>query len=189
MTLRRSSLAAVAVAVLGLPPLGLTASARAAAPTAYPPIAPSLTDPAIVDTASPVPGTRGDHLVWLAPPERRGGEMRVWLAPPERRVGKLLVFLPTGGPTNIPSEFTELGSVAGRLGYHTVLLAYRNEAPVAANPPAGCGPLADKDPLNPTCSIDVRSEILNGTPTSPLVNINRANSIENRLNKLLVYLD
>jgi hypothetical protein len=158
------------VALFGL--LAFAADARAEDPTAYAPIVPSLTDPAIVDTTP----TRGNHLVWLAPQPRR--------------VGKLLVFLPTGGPTNVPSEFTELLSVAGRLGYHTVALAYRNEAPVAANPPAGCGPLPAKDPLNPTCSIDVRIEILNGgQPGSPLVNINRANSIENRLNKLLVYLD
>ena len=52
------------------------------------------------------------------------------------------MFLPTGGLTNLPSEFTELGTVAGRLGYHTIILAYRNEAPIAALPtanPPGCG--------------------------------------------------
>src|SRR4051812_34200047 len=162
-------------AAVAVTALAFAANARAEDPTAYPAIAPSLTDPAILDTASPTPGTRGNHLVWLASPERR--------------IGKLLVFLPTGGFTNIPSEFTELGSVAGQLGYHTVSLAYRNEAPVAALPPAGCGPSAAKDLLNPTCSIDVRMEILTGQqPGSPLVNINEANSIENRLNKLLVYL-
>jgi hypothetical protein len=154
--------------------LGLATDARAEDPTAYPPIVPSLTDAAIVDTATP-PGTRGNHLVWLAPPERR--------------VGKLLVFLPSGGPLNIPSEFTELGSVAGRLGYHTVSLAYRNEAPVAALPPAGCGTDAAPSLTDPTCARDARLEILNGDPASSVVNVNPANSIENRLNKLLVYLN
>jgi hypothetical protein len=160
-------------AVVALATLACATEARAEVPTAYPPIVPSLTDPAILDTASPTPGTRGNHLVWLAPQHRR--------------VGKLLVFLPTGGPTNIPSQFTEILSVAGQLGYHTLALAYRNEAPVAAQPPGGCGPDAEV-PAENTCARDIRTEILNGQPSSTLVDINKANGIENRLNKLLVYL-
>ena len=35
---------------------------------------------------------------------------------------------------------------------------------------------------------DARSEILDGFDSSTVVNVNRANSIENRLNKLLVHL-
>jgi hypothetical protein len=111
MISRRSICTAGAVALIGLVQSGLAASARAEDPTAYPAIIPSLTDLAIIDTPSPppgmpatpaLPGTRGNHLVWLAPPERR--------------VGKLLVFLATGGFTNIQSEITELGIVPGQLG-------------------------------------------------------------------------
>src|SRR5690348_7144746 len=118
MPLRRTILAVMAVAMLGWVP-----GARAADPVTYT-VIPSATDPAILDTPSPNPGTRGNHLVWLPPAARR--------------VGKLLVFLPTGGATNVPTEFTELGTVAAQLGYHTIILAYRNEAPIAAQPPAGC---------------------------------------------------
>src|SRR4051794_11979412 len=118
MPLRPTILAVIAVAMLGL-----ASGARAADPVTYT-VIPSDTDAAILDTPSPTPGTRGNHLVWL-PPEAR-------------RVGKLLVFLPTGGTTNVPTEFTELGTVAARLAYHTIILAYRNEAPVAA--------LSDREP-------------------------------------------
>jgi hypothetical protein len=165
----RSILTALAVALVGL---GFAASARAAdTPTLV--IDPHATDAAILDT---VP-TRGNHLVWLPPASRR--------------VGKLLVFLPTGGPTNVPTEFTELATVAARLGYHTLILAYRNEAPIAAattaNPP-GCGSAIDPSPSSPTCAKDARMEILDGRGESSVVNVDRPNSIENRLNKLLTYL-
>src|SRR3954451_9766216 len=167
----RTRLAMVAVALAGL---GLAPAARAADDPTYT-IAPGLTDPAILDT--PPPNSRGNHLVWLPPAGHQAG--------------RLLVFLPTGGLTNIPSEFTELGTVARRLGYHTILLAYRNQAPIAAQPtanPPGCGPDAAPSPTAPNCARDARAEILDGGGESSVLNVDRPNSIENRLNKLLVYL-
>ena len=119
MTVHRRTLTAAAMALLGVAQLALAANARAADPATHT-IAPVVTDPGIVDTTP----TRGDNLVWLAAPERR--------------VGKLLVFPPLGGMANVPTEFEEFGSEAGRLGYHTIVLAYRNEAPVAMAPPVGC---------------------------------------------------
>src|SRR5215207_4028384 len=169
MTFQRSIRATLAVALLGLAQLGFAAGARAADPATHT-IAPSLTDAGIADTTP----TRGNNLVWLAAPERR--------------VGKLLVFLPLGGMENIPTEFEEFGSEAGRLGYHTIVLAYRNEAPVAMAPPVGCGNGVEADTAPPRCAIDVRLEILDGKPQSTVVNVDRAGSIENRLNKLLVHL-
>jgi hypothetical protein len=163
------------VPILGLVLLALPPGARAADEPTHT-IAPSLTDPAITDPAAPAP-SRGDNLVWLAPEPRR--------------VGKLLVFLPTGGLTNLPSEFTELGTVAARLGYHTIILAYRNEAPIAALPTAplpGCGPAELPSLAAPNCARDARREILDGGGESAVVDVDRANSIENRLDKLLVYL-
>ncbi|MDA0170083.1 thrombospondin type 3 repeat-containing protein [Solirubrobacter taibaiensis] len=159
----------IVVAAAGLAPLGFTADARAADPATHT-IAPSVADPATTDTSP----TRGNNLVWLAAPERR--------------VGKLLVFLPLGGMLNIPTEFEEFGSEAGRLGYHTIVLAYRNEAPVAMAPPVGCGNGVEASTAPPNCAIDARMEILNGLEKSATVNVNRAGSIENRLNKLLVHL-
>src|SRR3954449_3418159 len=142
MTFQRRLLTSMGV-LLGVTLLGVSPNARAADDATHT-IPPSWTDPAITDPPPPSP-SRGDNLVWLA-------------SEPSRRVGKLLVFLPTGGPTNLPSEFTELGSVAGQLGYHTIILAYRNEAPIAALPtatPPGCGNAETVLSTN-TCARDAR---------------------------------
>jgi hypothetical protein len=187
MPFQRSIRTVVAVALLGLVQLGSAATARAADlpkcdpdPTreAVPTIScytidPHDTDPQILDTPTP-PGTRGNH--------------RVFLEPKASRVGRLLVFLPTGGVNNVPSEFSHLGTEAGRLGYHTILLAYRNEAPIAFPPPAGCGPSPAPNPVSPDCAIQMRLELLEGDGDSSIVDVDRANSIENRLDKLLQYL-
>jgi hypothetical protein len=188
MTLKRSILTVAAVAVVALAQLGFASSAGAAelpacksddavSPVDSPEfchrVDPHDTDPQILDTPTP-PGPRGDHLVFLGPEDSR--------------VGRLLVFLPTGGVNNKPSEFSHLGTEARRLGYHTILLAYRNEAPIAFPPPAGCGPNPEPDPVSPDCAIKMRMELLKGDGDSPIVDVNRANSIENRLNKLLQYL-
>ena len=179
MTFHRRFSTLVGVALLGLAQLGLAAGARAqtvppATPTPTPThdLAPNINDPAIVDTT---PQSRGNNFIWLDPN-------------PDRRVGRLLVFLPTGGPTNIPSEFRMLGREAASLGYHAIFLAYRNEAPVAAAPPAGCGPFEEAKDAPEECAIKIRTEILKGVDRSTLVSVNPANSIENRLDRVLEHL-
>jgi len=114
MPATRSVGMAVAVALLGL---DLAGEARADEPTYT--IAANVNDPAVATV-------RGPNLVWLP------------LA--DRRVNKLLVFLPSGGANNFPTEFKWVGTEGGRLGYHTIVLAYRNEVGINAAPPAGCGP-------------------------------------------------
>ena len=93
----------------------------------------------------------------------------------------------SAAPPTCPTEFESIGSEAGRLGYHTIVLAYKNEVPVANA--AACG--NEEAPLPtapPNCAINARMEILNGADTSPVITVNRANSIENRLNKVLQHL-
>src|SRR5262245_18769262 len=90
------------VGLLGLACCALAQNARADEPKYT--IAANVNDPAIVTT-------RGPNLVWLA-------------NDPARRVGKLLVFLPSGGANNFPTEFKWVGTEGGRLGYHTIVLAY-----------------------------------------------------------------
>src|SRR4051794_9406647 len=103
MTLQRRILA---VAGVGL--LGFAGDARAAdVPTHV--IAANVNDAGI-------DASRGSNHLWLA-------------ADPARRVGKLLVFMSGGGVTNLPQDWLEMGSEGGRLGYHSIVLAYRNEAP------------------------------------------------------------
>jgi hypothetical protein len=159
----RSILTVAAVALLGL---GFAAQARADEPQHT--IVPNVNDPAIVDTNP----TRGDNLAWL----------------PTRPVGKLLVFLPSGGALNLPSEFKSVGTEGARLGYHTIVLAYRNEVGINAAPPLGCGATVEPPALPPNCAFDVHRELLDGRGESSVVSIDRANSIENRLAKLLQYL-
>jgi hypothetical protein len=159
-------LAAAAVAVLGLGLLG--PAAGAAAPELLPPraIAANVADPAI----DFVPAG-AEHFVWLA-------------ADPTRQVQKLFVFMPGSG-NNMPRDWQLLGAEAARLGYHTIVLAYRNDSPLAQRCP---GELAS--PLQPDCALNVRKEILDGVDHAPFPNvvITPANSIDNRLTKLLQYL-
>ena len=121
-------------------------------------IAPVVTDPAI---------TNGNPL------------FRHWVyldinRPP---AGKLFVFLPgTGGP---PNAYRLILETAAQAGCHAVGLAYVNEQEVNAE-------LCLGQPA--TCAGEVRLENVTGADTSPLLDVNRANSIENRLIKLLEYL-
>ena len=164
MTFRRSTLATAAVALLGL---GLVADARAADQARVIPA---------IDTGPGIDAARGDNLVWLA-------------SDPDRRVGKLLVFLPFGGVLLGSIDFEEIGSEGGRLGYHTIVLPYKNDVPIAVASGCGNGELASSAPTN--CAIDARTEILSGSVlggASTVVNVDRANSIENRLTKVLQYL-
>jgi hypothetical protein len=166
MTCGRTMLTA-AVALSAVGSLTIPAHASDAEPLllAYQ-IAPNVTDPAI-DPA------RGNHFVWLP-------------ADPDRRNEKLLVFMPGGGALNLPQDWAKLGEDGARIGYHTVVLAYRNEAPIAA--PTACGNAELPPASPPNCARNARQEILDGSDSSPVVSVSRADSIENRLTKLLDYL-
>jgi len=93
---------------------------------------------------------------------------------------QLFLFFPgTGGK---PSLYQQITNTAADLGFHAIALNYPNDR--AVNGPTLCGGTnTDLD-----CYAKVRLEIKDGTDRTPLVTITRANSIENRLIKLLVYL-
>jgi hypothetical protein len=167
MSFQRRTLAVVAVALLGLGLVGLGANARAADPAARDTIAANVNDPGILTT-------RGPNLVYM--PDSA------------RRVGKLLVFLPSGGAVNFPTEFEWVGDEGARLGYHTIVLAYRNEVGIAAAPPAGCGNDPDPASAPSKCAFNARMELFDGRGESTVVAVDRANSIENRLTKVLQHL-
>lgn len=93
--------------------------------------------------------------------------------------GKLLVFLPgTGGA---PVNYSLFLQRAASRGYHTIGLSYENAATVAEL----CLAFA---PADPDCTKKVRNEIVTGTDTTGAVTVSRADSIENRLEKLLAFL-
>ncbi len=166
MAFHRSIPTVVAVALCGLASFVLAANATAAdTPTHV--IAANEND-AGIDPA------RGKNHVWLT-------------SDANRRVGKLLVVMGGGGALNLPEDWSELGAEGGRLGYHTIVLAYSNAVPIAA--PAGCGPNMEPPVSPPNCALNARKEILDGVDNSPVIAVDRANSIENRLTKVLLHLE
>ena len=106
------------------------------------------------------------------------GVHHVALGRPETRLGRLLVFLP--GTTAEPQFYSLLIERGASLGYHAIGLSYENE--LAVN--AVCSGMGASG-----CHEQVRREILLGGDETELVDVDRANSVFNRLEALLAHLD
>jgi hypothetical protein len=105
------------------------------------------------------------------------GVHHVALGAPASRRGQLFVFLP--GTTASAQDYSFLIERAATLGYHAIGLAYVNE--VAVNVLcAGMGASG--------CHEDVRREVILGNDESPLVQVDAANGIFYRLDRLLAHL-
>jgi len=100
-----------------------------------------------------------------------------WL-PAGRPCNQLLLFLQ--GTFGVPRPRFPFLETAAALGYHVIELAYPDD--VAAQ--QACIRSADPDAY-----IKFRLEIIQGGNVSDLIHIDRADSIENRLQQLLHYLD
>jgi hypothetical protein len=134
-------------------------------------IVPRLTDPAI-DWNPPVNPNCSDP---------RCDHHHVWLDPSRASNGKLFVFMTGIAPTGPrPRAHQLVLQEAARLGYHVLGLMYQNNL----GPGPACTGSADPD-----CFGNFRLELLDGVDRSAGVVVSRANSIENRLTKLLLYLD
>ena len=96
------------------------------------------------------------------------------------------MFLPSGGNNNTPDDFVSVGAEGGRLGYHTIVLAYKNEIPIAN--PAACGSAEGPPALPKNCAYNARLELFDGLEESPVIAVSEPQSIKNRLIKLLRYL-
>lgn len=90
---------------------------------------------------------------------------------------KLFVFLP--GSFRDPDEYKGIVRKASEMDYHAIGLNYPNSTPVNTL----CTPTNDS-----TCHRRARLEIIDGVDRHPQINVNAANSIVNRLTKLLQYL-
>ncbi|MGI9591207.1 MAG: BPSS1187 family protein [Myxococcota bacterium] len=142
---------------------------------------PWLTGPPVVAAA----GTGEPLTVRLIPASDTGpgiedvnGVHHVALGPPETRLGRLLVFLP--GTTAEPQFYSLLIERAATLGYHAIGLSYKNELAVNAL----CFGMGASG-----CHEQVRREVLFGGDESDLVDVDRANSLFNRLEALLDHLE
>jgi hypothetical protein len=102
----------------------------------------------------------------------------VWFDTTARGNPKLLVFLP--GNNNRPSFWLRLEQEAARLGYHVIGLMYQNDVVVVQ---------VCRGSPDPDCSGNLHLEVQDGIDRSALVNVTPANGIDNRLTKLLIYLD
>src|SRR5438132_6735393 len=102
----------------------------------------------------------------------------VWLDTTARSNHKLFVFLPGTGQN--PSSFQLVQQEAARLGYHVIGLMYPTAGGLAKVCPTTPDPSA--------CYQNSRLEIVDGIDRNGVVNVNVANSIDNRLTKLLQYL-
>ncbi len=91
---------------------------------------------------------------------------------------ELFVWLP--GTNSGPGAYTKVMKIAASLGYRTVGLAYMNQVTIQDR----C--LDDTNIDN--CHTLVMKETMYGQDLTSQVNVSRANSIENRLLKLLQYL-
>src|SRR3989441_7630250 len=134
-------------------------------------IAPQLTDPAI-DRAI------ANHYVWLDTTARSNHN--------------LFLFLPSGRST--PDTFQLIGQEAARLGYHVISLMYQNDLILVAL----CGAAAARSAADGSaCYQSARLDIIDGRGRSAAIpelvqarfTVSQANSIDNRLTKLLDSLD
>lgn len=102
-----------------------------------------------------------------------------WIDPTAPTNHQLFVYMPgTGG---VPATALLIQQKAARLGYHVIGLMYVDDRSIQF--------LCVHQPDPSACSYDARFEILTGQDVSPLVDVNQPNSIDNRLTKLLQYLD
>ncbi|MCU0240173.1 MAG: hypothetical protein MUC29_12090 [Pyrinomonadaceae bacterium] len=92
---------------------------------------------------------------------------------------QLFVFLPGTGA--VAFNYLEINKTAADLGFHSINLTYPNDQAVNTL----CNQNGN---TNLNCFSDIRLETIDGTDRTTLVNINRSNSIENRIIKLIIYL-
>ena len=90
--------------------------------------------------------------------------------------GRLFIFLP--GTNAVAQHYQLILAQAARSGYHAIGISYPNDDAV--------GTLCATQPT--TCYGDTRLEILTGQATSAQVTVNRPNSIENRIVRLLRFM-
>lgn len=91
---------------------------------------------------------------------------------------KLFLFFP--GTNSLPSWHHMIGEKAADMGYHSIILRYNSITPIFA--------LCAND-TTPDCHLRARTEVLTGVERHSQINVDRADSIENRTIKLLAYLN
>lgn len=175
-------LGSLAIGVLSLgAALGLQGCQDAARPLSPAPMLSAVVaEPAPLVPRIIAPQATDPDIDWVPAVDPQFNHHYVWLDAARPSNGKLFVFMPGIGPPGPkPRSYQLVQQEAARLGYHVIGLMYQNNVG-----PGGC--TGDPDP---DCHAKVRLEILDGVDRSGFVDVSRANSIDNRLTKLLLYLD
>ncbi|HVK60240.1 MAG TPA: hypothetical protein VM432_01770 [Bdellovibrionales bacterium] len=89
-----------------------------------------------------------------------------------------LLLITIGGTNSQPRELLAFKQEAVRFGYHAIGVDYPNTVISTT-----CRTMP-----SPTCFDEYREEVVFGTPVSDIVQVNPTNSIENRILKLMRYL-
>ncbi|HUQ67704.1 MAG TPA: hypothetical protein VM101_16195 [Flavitalea sp.] len=92
---------------------------------------------------------------------------------------KNILFVNLPGTNRIPSQCKVIAQKAVTMGYHAISLTYSNAT--GGNPL--CGPTGDT-----TCHLRLRREVIDGVDRHPSIVVTPANSIINRLTKLLIFM-
>ena len=119
------------------------------------------------------------------PPHTTDQEITGWLDchfvaidPSVNSLNKLFIFF--CGSRGIPARTTTITKYAASLGYHAINLTYPNSWTIGG---------ICQDSEDSCCHGNARLDIWDGSDRSGLLKIGKANSIINRVLKLLVYLD
>jgi hypothetical protein len=97
---------------------------------------------------------------------------------PQNADGRLFLFIPGTGAT--PADYTLLTQEAAHAGLHAIALRYPNDKSVNLQL---CPSSLDGD-----CHGKIRAETLTGVDASPLIDVDEANSISGRLERLVDWL-
>lgn len=150
------------------------------------PVSPRPTMSRVADEPAPLvprhiaPQVTDPDIDWVPTINPHVNHHYVWLDASRPSNAKLFVFLAGSGPQSPRPRCCQLvQQEAARLGYHVIGLIY----------PTNIGTGGCTGGTDPECFEHVRMEIIDGVDRSGLLDVSRANSIDNRLTKLLLYLD
>jgi len=146
---------------------------------------PVVVDPVSTGTYPPsverqIYATVTDSAITAAPGNGEAPHVVINPSPLVSPLGELVVFLP--GTQGRPTQYTDILRTAAELGFHAVGLNYPNQTAM--------GSLC-RTSSNADCYWTARNEVLFGdrTPVSGQSDVSPADSIVNRLSKLLVWMD
>jgi hypothetical protein len=142
------------------------------------------TSPGPDDATADRPRAGDDIVVRMISPTDTAADIQHFTSPhvvtlddSVRHHGTLMVYLPGHG--GVPSNALRFQRAAAREGYHVIGLTYPNDVALAD---ACQGHLV-------VCSENAHLETIDGTDRTTVVDVDRTNSIENRLVRLLQHLD